>query len=332
LKLAEVGEFGLIERIRRMFDEPSPSVILGIGDDAAVCRSQPGRVMLLTTDALVEGAHFHRQYTPAKSLGWKALAINISDIAAMGGVPRYALVTLALPETWTVEEVESLYEGIDQCALAYGCPLVGGDTVQSPDGCMLSVTVLGDADERKVVTRSGAREGDLICMTGEMGGARVGLEVLESGTDKKRFRHSVDRFLEPKPRLWEAKRLVEGMSVTSMIDISDGLTSEIGHLCRQSGLGCLIQEEKIPVSREAVRWAESRGEALTPYVLESGEEYELLFTVSKRQFEAWQDKGLDRNLELTVVGVMMAKNRGMLVQRRGKTYPLSMKGWDHFDR
>ena len=332
MKLAEVGEFGLIERIRRMFDEPSPSVILGIGDDAAVCRYQPGRVMLLTTDALVEGVHFHRRYTPAKSLGWKALAINISDIAAMGGVPRYALVTLALPESWTVEDVESLYEGIDQCGMAYGCPLVGGDTVHSPNSCMLSVTILGDADERNVVTRSGARAGDFICMTGEMGGARVGLEVLESSADKKRFRHSVDRFLEPKPRLWESKRLVEGLGVSSMIDISDGLTSEIGHLCRQSGLGCLIQEEKVPVSREAVRWAESRGDALTVYALESGEEYELLFTVSKERYDGWREKGLDRSLNIAVVGKMIEKSRGMLVQRRGETYPLSLKGWDHFGR
>ena len=332
MKIGEVGEFGLIDRIKQIIGELSPGVVAGIGDDAAAFRPQPGRLGLLTTDTLVEGVHFHLRYTPLTSLGWKAVAINISDIAAMGGVPRYGVVSLALPKDWEVEMVESLYEGMEQCAMAYGCTLVGGDTVQSKGGCCLTVTILGDVKEDKIVTRDGAQEGDLLCMTGEMGGARVGLEVLESGEDEKRYADSVNRFLEPKPRLWEAKRFVDELDVSSMIDISDGLTSEIGHLCKQSGLGCLVDEQKVPAAGEAVRWAEEKKKPLSGYLLESGEEYELLFTVPERKYERWREKKLDVNMKITVIGEMVDKREGIRVKSEGKVRSFVPRGWNHFNQ
>jgi thiamine-monophosphate kinase len=240
------------------------------------------------------------------------------------------VVSLALTKDWEVEAVESLYEGMEQCAMAYGCTLVGGDTVKSKGGCSLTVTILGDVKEDKIVTRDGAQEGDLLCMTGEMGGARVGLEVLKSGEDEKRYADSVNRFLEPKPRLWEAKRLANELAVSSMIDISDGLASEIGHLCKQSHLGCLVDEQKIPAAGEVIRWVDENKEPLSRYLLESGEEYELLFTVSEERYEKWQEKKLDVDLKITVIGEMVDKREGIRIKSEGKARSITTKGWDHF--
>jgi len=331
LKLSQAGEFGLIERIRRIVGDKDPGVVLGIGDDAAVFRSTPGWLTVLTTDALVEGVHFHLRYTPTESLGWKALAVNISDVAAVGGIPRYAVVSLALPAKWSVEDVEALYRGMVRCGKAYGCRLVGGDTVRSLGGCFLSVALVGEVEEKYIIRRSGAQEGDLLCVTGEIGGARAGLEVLSAGQDRERFPESVSRFLEPRVRLQEARFLAQKVGVSSMIDISDGLSSEVQHLCRESHLGCRLWEEKIPLEREVILWAGEQGEDVSTYALGSGEEYELLFTVAKSKFEHWQKQGEDKNkVKTTVIGEMFPKKEGIKVVRRGKAFPLLAKGWDHF--
>lgn len=331
MRLTHVGEFGLIDRIRQIVGQTPETVVVGMGDDGAVLRSQPGWNTVLTTDALVEGVHFDLSYTPVESLGWKALAINLSDVAAMGGIPRYAVVSLALPSTWTVEDVALLYEGMGRCGRKYGCAVVGGDTVRSRDGCFVSVTVFGEVEEGCAVGRDGAHEGDYLCVTGEMGGARVGLEVLRSGEDERRFRDAVSRFLEPAVRLQEARRLVRELGVSSMIDVSDGLASEVGHLCKQSDLGCLLWEEKVPVAEDAVRWNRQEGTAFSAYALESGEEYELLFTVDKSRYDAWRvgTKNSGR-VEVTVVGQMTRKEDGIRVVREGEVFPLLPAGWDHF--
>lgn len=332
MRLAEVGEFGLIDRIHRIIGEGSEGIAVGMGDDAAVFRPRSGWLTVMTTDSLVEGVHFNRQYTPVESLGWKALAISISDITAMGGIPRYGVVSLALPENWTVEDVDSLYRGMVRCGEVYGCTLVGGDTVRSSNGCFISVTVVGEVEEGCFVKRSGAREGDLLCLTGEVGGSRVGLEVLTTGKDKNQFPYSVDRFLEPKVRFQEARWLVKTLDVSSMIDISDGLSSEVNHICRQSSLGCVVWEDKIPVSEEAVLWAGIRGEKISVYKLESGEEYELVFTVDRDKYEKWQAHAKDRSdFCITAIGEMTRQEKGIRVSRDGEILPLTPIGWDHFD-
>lgn len=333
MQLTELGEFGLIDRISRIVHEGTGKrdVIVGIGDDAAVVRSNPGSLNVLTTDVLVEGIHFDLAYTPFESLGWKALAINLSDIAAMGGVPLYGVVSLALPITWRVEDVESFYRGLKRCGDTYRCELVGGDTVRSEGKGFISITVMGEVEKEYIVKRSGANVDDLICVTGQFGGARVGLEVLKSGHDPKRFSDSVDRFLEPRVRLQESQWLAKEMHVSSMIDVSDGLSSEIHHLCQQSNCGCRIWEDKIPVSEETMDWVRQQKGRVSDYALGSGEEYELLFTLSKEQYVAWQKSHMNRQkTELTVIGEIAEKEKGICLVRNGETIPLVSRGWDHF--
>lgn len=330
--LVQLGEFGLINRIRQILGDGSDDVVLGVGDDAAVFRTHPGWMTILTTDALVEGVHFDLRYTPLNSLGWKALAINLSDVVAMGGIPGYGVVSLALPKDWKMEDVDLFYEGMVRCGKEYGCLLVGGDTARSKRGCFLAVAVVGEVEEECVVSRKGAHEGDILCVTGELGGARVGLEVLASGKDRNRYPKSVDRFLEPKVRLREARQLVTEIGVSSMIDISDGLSSEIGHICRESGLGCLVWEDRIPVLDEAVHWAEEQKRPLAKYAFESGEEYELLFTVDRTRYDKRRARRSDESdLPVTVVGEMTRKEEGIRIKRGEEIFPLVPTGWDHFE-
>lgn len=331
MKLARLGEFGLIDRIHRIVGEKPEGVVLGIGDDAAVFRGRPGWLTVLTTDAMVEGVHFDLRYTPMESLGWKALAINISDIAAVGGAPKYAVVSLALPENWETEDIDSFYRGMVRCSKVYGCTLVGGDVVRSEEEFFLSVSVVGEVEEDYVVSRGGAKEGDLLCVTGELGGSMVGLEILSSDGNINNFTHSVNRFLEPKVRLQEAVWLAKELGVSSMIDISDGLSSEIGHLCRQSDLGCLIWSEKIPVAEETVRWSAEKNKPFLRYAIESGEEYELLFTVDKTEYEEWKKENPDyEGLKVSIIGEMTREEDGIRMKTGEETCLLYSTGWNHF--
>ncbi len=331
MRLSEIGEFGLIDRITKIINGNKSDVVVGIGDDAAVVGSDPGKLKVLTTDVLVEGIHFNLAYTPFESLGWKALAVNISDIAAMGGVPLYGLVSLALPMSWDVEDVEALCKGLKRCGEIYQCELIGGDTVRSQGMSFISIAVMGEIEEDHVVRRSGAKEKDLVCITGELGGAKMGFEVLESGQDKDHFPDSVSRFLEPKARLQESRRLVKELHVSSMIDISDGLSSEITHLCKQSDCGCIIWEDQIPVSKETITWACGYEKAVSSYALKSGEEYELLFTVARARFEEWRNS-TKNGLDITVIGEITGKEEGICLMKGGKIEPLVPDGWDHFHK
>jgi len=334
VRLTEIGEFGLIDRITRIVNGSKPDIVVGIGDDAAVVRSDLRKLKVLTTDVMVEGIHFNLAYTPFESLGWKALATTISDVAAMGGIPLYGLVSLALPVSWNVENVELLYKGLKRCGDVYQCTLVGGDTVQSQGMCFISVAVMGEIEEGSVVRRNGAKEKDLICVTGELGGATVGFEVLESGQGKDNFPDSVSRFLEPKVRLQESQQLVKEMHVSSMIDISDGLSSEITHLCQQSDCGCIIWEDQIPVSKEAIFWSRGHEKAISAYALKSGEEYELLFTVARTEFEKWRNSTKNKKnvLNITVIGEITRKEEGICSMKGGKKKQLVPDGWDHFHK
>ncbi len=333
MKLSQLGEFGLIDRIKKIVTNDSRTPLLGIGDDAALFRPRPGWITVLTTDAMVEGVHFDLTYIPIESLGWKALAINLSDVAAMGGVPQYAVVSLALPSSWEVEDVESLYKGMRQCGDFYGCTLIGGDTVSSNSGCFISVTVIGEVEDGCAVTRGGARNRDILCVTGKLGGSMVGLEVLKSGENKNQFPISVKRFLQPEIRLEESRKLVKEFEITSMIDISDGLSSEIIHICQESGLGCLIEEDKIPIAEEVFLRAEKGEKPSSIYGLNSGEEYELLFTMSKVEYEKFlSKKSAMGGFDFTVIGEMRPKEEGIKIMRQGKTIPLSPEGWNHFEK
>jgi thiamine-monophosphate kinase len=332
MRLSELGEFGLIRRLQEICTPRDGRVILGIGDDAAVIRHGESGRLILTTDAMAEGVHFDRAWFPAESLGWKCLAVNLSDVAAMGGSPICGVLTAALPDDWRVEEVEALYAGIKRCADRYGCPIVGGDTVRTAGGAVFSVAVLGEIPGGKEIRRSGASIGDRICVTGQLGGASVGLDVLRSGgRDKALFPESVRRFLEPLPRMEEATGLARSGGVTSMIDISDGLASEIRHLCNDSGLGAVLVADRIPVSAETVRWASAAGESPVQRALESGEEYELLFTADPAVLPDRAEAcfpGLPD--PVTVIGEMMPADAGIRIREGGGDSPLAAKGWDHY--
>jgi thiamine-monophosphate kinase len=331
VRLDRIGEFGLIDRLRETVRMRSRQVVLGIGDDAAVLRNSADSDLLLTTDTLVEGVHFNLRYTPLESLGWKALAVNLSDIAAMGGIPIAAVISIAVPEHWCVEDVDQLYRGITRCAKEYRCPVVGGDTTRSSGGCFLSIAVAGRTARNKAMYRSGARPGDMLCMTGEMGGARTGFEILRAGADAGRFKKSVRRFLRPIPMLEASSRLLRHLPISSMIDVSDGLASEIKHICEQSGVGCLIDEERIPVSGEAMQWAEEKRNPLSAYVFESGEEYELLFTISPKTLKnRLSFTLLARSIPVRIIGEITKPSKGIRVCRKGKIGPLLFGGWNHF--
>ncbi|MBN2417562.1 thiamine-phosphate kinase [bacterium] len=319
------GEFGLIRRIQEMLDAMPPSVVLGPGDDTAVFRPEPGRDLLLTTDAMAEGVHFDRSFMPLSSVGWKSLAANLSDIAAMGGRPLYAVVSLGIPAGWTSADAEALVAGMKRCGDAYGCTIVGGDISAVGSEAFIAVALTGDVARGRAVKRGGAAAGDLICVTGTLGGSRTGLEVLRSGVNREEYGASIGTFLEPVPRTGEAASLIAMNNVSAMIDISDGLSSEIHHICGSSGTGCRIRSRDVPVSPEAARWARERGAAALEYALGSGEEYELLFTVRGQQAVTPPPE-----TRVAVIGEILPADQGIRILVDDEERPLVASGWDHF--
>ena len=331
MKPSRIGEFGLIQKIKAICDRPSDRVVLGIGDDGALVQPRTGTLAILTTDALVEGVHFDLRYTPLESLGWKALAVSLSDVAAMGGVPVCGVVSLAVPDNWSVENVEALYTGMERCGRAFACPVVGGDTVRSPGASFISITVLGEVEADSGKRRSTSRSGDLLCVTGELGGARTGWEALEGNYTPEQWVRSKTRFLQPRPRIGEARRLMDAFGVTACIDISDGLGSEIRHLCDGSGLGCEVYEDRIHVLEEAAAWALRTGNQPVLFAIESGEEYELLFTVDPDRWEQSECREeLCASIPVTVIGAMLPAEQGMSLCTGDGRRLWTWTGWDHF--
>lgn len=344
-EISEIGEFGLIERIRTLVGvrdaHDRENLILGIADDTAVYRTTPGKVQLLTTDAFVEGVHFDLTFTSMKHLGWKVMAANLSDIAAMCGTPRYATIAVSLPRKITVEMVDELYSGIVSAGKIYGCLIVGGDTTSSLGNTVISAALTGEADEGKIVYRSGAKTGDYLCVTGHLGASHAGLKVLQR--EKKRFRGSKGEFrpdlepytaaigkhLMPRPRLDISGLLAEAVKVNSMIDISDGLASEVHHLCAASGVGAAVYEHNLPIEEITSRIAGEFSETPADYALFGGEEYELLFALGEKEYEKLEPLTSD----VTVIGRINEAGKGIeLIRENGDHEALPFSGWNHFRR
>ena len=332
--IADLGEFGLIERIQSVLGEPKDDqVVRGIGDDAAVYRIGEERVHVVTTDALIDGVHFDRAFTPMEYLGFKSISVNASDVAAMNARPRYATVALGLPSGVPAEAVESLYEGMRKACEAYQVTLVGGD-LTAAHRMTLAVTVIGEADEADVVYRSGAQEGDLLCLSGDVGGAYAGLKVLLSvrnasgeGLSLAAFPYAIGRQLAPVARLDAIRAWADrGVRPTALIDVSDGVASEVHHLCAQSNLGAQIYGEAVPIAEETRQIAARFGEDPLAYALSGGEDYELLFTLAEADVDRLEPG------TFAVIGQMTAAGTDVLLHTpEGETRPLSSEGYQHFE-
>ena len=327
MKINQIGEFGLIDLIKKKVFSKDKQVIVNLGDDAAVIKSSPDRLLIFTTDTLVERIHFDLDYFTFEEIGWKAMAANLSDVAAMGGLPKYALVTVGLPPSIQSEEVLSIYKGMSQIAQKYNCKIIGGDTTLVQKDLFVSIALLGEVESEFLTTRSGAKEGDLICVTGELGETQAGLEYL-----KKHGRKNlslVRKHLRSLPRIHEARILAKNLKINSMIDISDGLSSELFHLTEESGLGAVIYEEQIPISPKCVKLANLMNRSPLSYALSSGEEYELLFTIDKKD-KTKLDR-INKKVKFSVIGEMVDRRSGVnLIRSSGKVRELKKTGFVHF--
>ncbi len=328
MKIADLGEFGLIDRIGKSAIRNAKRAPIGIGDDAAALLLSPSSSLLATTDMLIEGVHFDLKTTDMYSLGWKAAAVNLSDIAAMGGVPRFCLTALGIPASLTVEQVDEFYRGFSVCIRKQGMVLVGGDTCSSRKGLIISVTVLGEVERKRAITRSGARPGDLIYVTGTLGDSGAGLEILKSRPRKARnpiTEKLIERHLRPVPRVAEGRKLALSGIVSGMIDVSDGLSSDLGHICDQSGVGAEIFADRIPLSKELLL-TKGLKQPLMEYALSGGEDYELLFT-SPVELER---EIMSLRIRASVIGAITRRKGMRMVTEKGECCPLTPMGYDHF--
>jgi thiamine-monophosphate kinase len=333
-----LGEFGLIEHLTRDFPLRQPSSLKGVGDDAAVIDNNGPMCTVVSTDLLVEGIHFDLAYTPLKHLGFKAVAVNVSDICAMNALPRQILVSIALSNRFSVEALDELYDGIRAACKAYDVDLVGGDTTSSPKGLTISITAVGECEKDLLVYRNGAQVGDLICISGELGGAYLGLQLLEREKriwqenpdvqpDLENQQYAVGRQLKPEARLdvVQAFRKI-GLKPTSMIDISDGLASEIFHICKQSKVGALIEESGVPINQEAQMLALKFKLDPITCALNGGEDYELLFTIRPEDVD--KVKFLP---DIYIAGeILDAKDGIKLNTTGGNLHDIKAQGWVHF--
>lgn len=332
----ELGEFGLIEAIRKLVGRSPKSVVKGIGDDCAVLEWTAKEYLLFTTDALVEGVHFDLRYFPFYYLGWKAMVANLSDIAAMGGTPSGATVTLGLTKRAKVQEVEEIYRGAKGASRSYAVPIIGGDIVKSPNRLFLSVAMLGTVKKREVKLRSGAKPGDILAVTGHLGASEVGMRLL--GRRKRISRRELDRIsrtapytshLKPKARLKEARTLIQNFKVSSMIDLSDGLASDIHRIGEESGVGAEIFETSIPVAPGTKRAARRLSLSPVSAALFGGEDYELLFTIPHRELRKIQNKKV--GFPVSIIGRILPEEMGiLLVDTSYRRIQLAPKGYAHF--
>ena len=334
-QLSDLGEFGLIDRLTAGFETKQPSTLKGVGDDAAVIDFKDKKAVI-STDLLIEGVHFDLSYVPLKHLGYKAVSLNVSDIYAMNARATQITVSIAVSNRFPLEALEELYAGIRLACQRYEVDLVGGDTTSSTRGLIISVTAIGEADEQDLVYRNGAKENDLIVLTGDIGGAYMGLQILErekavfqvnpnSQPDIEMYSYILERQLKPEARKDIPPLLKElGVKPTAMMDVSDGLSSEILHICTQSGVGCRLYEDKIPLDPQVISTCEEFNLDSTTIALSGGEDYELLFTIKQADYD--KIKG---NPHFSVIGYITDKNEGVnLITRSGQSIPIIARGWN----
>lgn len=338
-EIASMGEFGLIDHLCKNIEIQNASTVLGVGDDAAVL-DHFGKQTVVTTDLLIEGIHFDLMYTPLKHLGYKSVVVNLSDVYAMNATPTQITISIGLSNRISLEAIEEFYEGVYAACNKYGVDLVGGDTASSQKGFIISVTAIGEVAPGNFVKRSTAQKGDLLCVSGDLGAAYLGLVILER--EKKIFLESpgvqpdlenqeyvIGRLLKPEA----AKETIEffassGVKPTAMMDISDGLSSEILHLCKQSNVGCVLYEEKIPVHNDARNAAFKFELDPTACALSGGEDYELLFTVPQADYDK-----LVLNENISVVGYMTEPEKGCkILTKGGNNFDITAQGWNAFQQ
>ncbi|MDE5956860.1 MAG: thiamine-phosphate kinase [Muribaculaceae bacterium] len=339
-EISSLGEFGLIDRLTRDFPLVNESSVLGVGDDAAIISVPADKEALVTTDLLLEGIHFDVRYVPLMHLGYKAAVVNFSDVYAMNGEPKQITVSIGVSSRFTVEHIDAIYAGIKLACEAYGVDLVGGDTSASVTGLVISVTCLGEVEKGKAVRRSGAKETNLICVSGDLGAAYMGLQLLErenqvaaqSGDPdfQPNFagkEYILQRQLRPEARKDIVERLrAAGVTPTAMMDVSDGLSSELLHICKASGVGCRVYEDRIPIDYQTAIMAEELNMNLVTAAMNGGEDYELLFTVPLT------DKDKVEHMEgVRMIGYITAPSLGAaLVTRDGGELPIRAQGWNAF--
>ena len=333
--LADLGEFGLIDRLTKGFEIHNPSTLKGVGDDAAAMDFK-NKKTVVSTDLLIEGVHFDLSYVPLKHLGYKSVVVNVSDIYAMNATATQITVSIAVSNRFPLEALEELYAGIRLACKHYKVDLVGGDTTSSTRGLIISVTAIGEAEASDLVYRNGAQPNDLVVLTGDIGGAYMGLQILErekavfqvnpnSQPDIEMYSYILERQLKPEARKDIPPLLKQlGVKPTAMMDVSDGLSSEILHICKQSGVGCRLYEDKIPLDPQVISTCEEFNLDSTTIALSGGEDYELLFTIAQTDYD--KIKG---NPNFSVIGYITDKSEGVnLVTRAGQFIPIIAKGWN----
>lgn len=334
--ISDLGEFGLIDHLTQNIEVRRSSTIKGIGDDAAVLSADGTHQKVISTDMLLEGVHFDLSYMPLKHLGYKAVMANLSDIYAMNATATHITVSIAVSNRFPVEALEELYDGIKTAAKIYDIDVIGGDTTSSTSGLIISITAIGEVKQKSVVYRDGAKENDLLVVTGDLGAAYLGLQVLErekqvfqanpnARPELENYTYLVERQLKPEARK-DIPLLLAELDVlpTAMIDISDGLSSEIIHICKNSGVGCNLYEDKIPLDPQVISTCEEFNLDSTTIALNGGEDYELLFTIKTEDFPK-----IKANPHLTVIGHMTGKKEGIhLITRANTKIPLIARGWN----
>jgi len=333
--LSSLGEFGLIEHLTKDIKISHNNTIKGIGDDAAVL-DYGDNYLVITTDLLAEGVHFNLVYTPLKHLGYKAVVVNLSDVYAMNAIPKQITVSMAISAKFSVEHLEELYSGIKLACEKYNVDLVGGDTTASFTGLTICVTAIGEVPKNKITYRNGAKNNDIICVSGDLGSAYMGLQLLErerkifekTGIQKPDFEdygYILERQLKPEARK-EIVEILKGINVvpTSMIDISDGLSSELFHICKASNVGCSIYQEKIPINKETTKMSDEFNLPPLTAALNGGEDYELLFTIALGDYEK-----INVHPEISIIGHIVSKDFGCnLILDSGDEVEISAQGWN----
>ena len=346
MKIEELGEFGLIRHLTENVKLQNDSTLKGVGDDCAILHYEQEKDVLITTDLLLEGVHFDLTYVPLKHLGYKSAMVNFSDVYAMGGMPRQITVSLGLSQRFTVEDMEDFYAGLQLACEAHGVDIVGGDTTSSMTGLTISITCIGDVEKGKAICRNGAKAGNLICVTGNLGAAYMGLQLLErekivyyqqlkenhvsetlemAQPDFAGKEYLLERQLKPEARRDVVMKLRENdIHPTAMMDISDGLSSELMHICTQSGCGCRIYEEHLPLDYETASTAEEFNMNVTTCALNGGEDYELLFTV-----ELADKEKVEQMEDVRLIGYVTKEDEGkVLITRNGSVFDLKAQGWN----